>query len=214
MPTGLICGDPHGSFSHIVEFSRVNHPDVVFLLGDMEATRPLNVELKDILDSTQVYWVHGNHDTDSEASYNNLFKSTLAENNLHGRIVTVLGLRVAGLGGVFRKKIWDGNHINYESAEQYLRRCGKGNLWEGGLPLRHRSSIFPSDILQLTSASADLLLTHEAPDMHPHGNVQLTQLAINLCVPSAFHGHHHEEIQYRDGIWSGIGFRGLREIRW
>lgn len=214
MPAGLICGDPHGSFSHIVDFVRANHPDVVFLLGDMESRRPLNVELKDILDSTQVYWIHGNHDTDSEASYKNLFKSTLVENNLHGRVVTILGLRVAGLGGVFRKKIWDGNHIKYESPEQYVRMCGKGNLWEGGLPLRHRSSIFPSDILRFTSASADFLLTHEAPDMHPFGSAQLTKLATNLGVQNAFHGHHHEETQYPGGIWSGIGLRGLRLIRW
>jgi predicted phosphodiesterase len=214
MPTGLICGDPHGSFLHIVDFAKANHPDVIFLLGDMDLARPLNVELEDILNSTQIYWIHGNHDTDSEASYKNLFGSSLAKNNLHGRVVTVFGLRVAGLGGVFRKRIWDGVREEYDSPEQYCRTCGKGNLWGGGLPLKHRSSIFPSDIRQFASMSADLLLTHEAPDMHRYGNAQVTQLAKNLGVRSAFHGHHHEEIDYQNGIWFGVGLRGLREIRW
>lgn len=214
MPTALICGDPHGSFAHITEAARINTADVIFLLGDMDATRPLDEELKEVSSAAQAFWVHGNHDTDSDGAYRNTFNSALSENNLHGRVVTIAGLRVAGLGGVFRKKIWDGAHANYDSPEHYCRACGKGNLWNGGLPLRHRSSIFPSDFFRFQGMQADLLLSHEAPDLHPFGNPRITQLATDLGVRRAFHGHHHETIDYSGNVWSGVGLRGLHIIRW
>lgn len=38
------------------------------------------------------------------------FSSTLVDRNLHGRIVEIDGLRVAGLGGVFRESSWYPRH--------------------------------------------------------------------------------------------------------
>lgn len=57
----------------------------------------------------------------------------------------------------------------FENPKQYLARCGKGNLWRGGLPLTHRSTIFPDDYERLLKQRADILVTHEAPSAHPHG---------------------------------------------
>jgi len=46
------------------------------------------------------------HDTDSDADYDNLFGSGLADWNLDGRVVTIAGIRIAGLGGIFRRQVW------------------------------------------------------------------------------------------------------------
>ena len=102
----LFCGDPHGQFGHIIEAVHEHRPAAVILLGDLQAKRPLEVELSSILDLTDIWFIHGNHDTDSEADHDNLFGSKLANRNLHGKVVEVAGRRIAGLGGVFRGKVW------------------------------------------------------------------------------------------------------------
>ena len=43
-----------------------HQPAAVILLGDLQAKRPLEVELAPILDKTEVWFIHGNHDTDDE----------------------------------------------------------------------------------------------------------------------------------------------------
>lgn len=43
------------------------------------------------------------------------------------------------------------------------------NFGEGGIPLRHRTSIFPSDFETLETQQADILISHEAPKPHPLG---------------------------------------------
>jgi predicted phosphodiesterase len=210
MTTIFFCGDPHGEFHHIVDAVKRERPDAVILLGDMELRLPLHVELAGILELTDIWWIPGNHDTDSEHCHDNLFLSTLADRNLHRRIVEIAGLRIAGLGGVFRSKIWDGSHTPaHPSPDAYLAVCGKGNRWRGGLPLKHRSTIFPAEIDALMHEQADILVTHEAPPPHPFGFTPLAALATQLGVKAAFHGHHHDAIAYADGIWHGVAFRDI-----
>jgi Icc-related predicted phosphoesterase len=168
------------------------------------------VELAAILGQTELWWIHGNHDTDSQQAYAFLYDSALADQNLHGRVVEIAGVRIAGLGGIFRNKIgMPGKDAMYESLGGYLVRCGKGNYWRGGLPLKHESSIFPSEIHILSTQEAYILVTHEAPNLHPHGSSALMNLATTLKVKSAFHGHHHEDIAYPGGIWRGVGLRQI-----
>lgn len=62
----LFCGDPHGQFDHIIEAVQEHRPAAVILLGDVQAQRPLEVELASILDKTENWFIHGNHDTDTE----------------------------------------------------------------------------------------------------------------------------------------------------
>ncbi|CDG85431.1 murein transglycosylase C [Janthinobacterium agaricidamnosum NBRC 102515 = DSM 9628] len=208
-----MCGDPHGRFSHIVDAVLEERPAAVILLGDLDLQRPLHEELAPIIGVTDIRWIHGNHETDSELHYDHLFGSRLADRGLHGRVVEVAGLRVAGIGGVFRGKIWDGQHPRFDSQQSYLRVHGKGNDWRGGLPLRHRSSIFPSDIAGLQHLQADILVTHEAPDLHPHGFAPLSALARSMGVRAAFHGHHHATIVYPDGVWRGVALREIFRYR-
>lgn len=225
MSTILICGDPHGLFSHIIDAVKDRRPDSVILLGDMECKTPLHIELEEILKLTDIWFIHGNHDTNTEAYYDNLFGSKLSDRNLHGRVVEVAGLRIAGVGGVFRGQVWNPlvyPEPRFESAKQFLSRAGKGNLWRGGLPLKHRSTIFPDVFKQLQTGrivkeGVDILVSHEAPDLHRHGFSVINDLANALSKSNgrrlkAFHGHHHESINYEaqerfDGY--AVGFREI-----
>ena len=214
----LLCGDTHGQFEHLIEAVQAHRPAAVILLGDVQAQRPLEVELAPILDKTEIWFIHGNHDTDSESDHDHLFGSGMAERNLHGRVVKIAGRRIAGLGGVFRGKVWTPPApALFENPQQYLARCGKGNFWRDSLPLRHRSTIFPVDYSKLAGERADILVTHEAPSSHPHGFAAIDELARRLGVTSSFHGHHHDRLDYsaertRLGFEAfGVGLRGITD---
>ncbi|WP_051149765.1 metallophosphoesterase family protein [Methylohalobius crimeensis] len=99
-------GDPHGRFQPIIDCVQTHRPDAVILLGDMTPDRPLDEVLAPILDVTEVYWIPVNHDGDRDEWYDRVFGSGLAERNIHGRVVQIGNIRIAGLGGVFRGKIW------------------------------------------------------------------------------------------------------------
>ena len=209
------CGDNHGQFGHIVAAVNQHRPSAIVLLGDIQAKRPLQVELAEILSGTDVFWIHGNHDTDTEEDYDNLFESSLADRNLHGRVVNVGGVRIGGLGGIFREKVWlpPGKPM-HDSTKKYLSVAGKGNRWRKGLPLRHRSTIFPDDYLRLSRLSADVLVTHEAPGAHPHGNEALELLAITMGAAKLFHGHTHDALVYDHPQIKlcGVGLCGITSI--
>lgn len=215
----IILGDNHGRFNKIVQTVIAERPDAVISVGDIMGDKnihPLEQELKQILSLTEFWWIPGNHDTDSDAAYDGLFGSALAERNFSGQVVTIAGLRVAGLGGVFRGKVWmPPADAVYESEKDFLRRSGKVSHWRGGLPRQHRSTIFPDTYYGLARKRADLLITHEAPSCHPHGFAAIDDLARALGVRAAFHGHHHDCLDYSRS-WDKLGFQafgvGLRGI--
>lgn len=209
----FFCGDCHAHFDHLIEAVQVYLPATVILLGDMEAPAPLDQILAPILDLTALWWIHGNHDTDRESSYDNLFGSVLSDRNLHGRVVEVAGMRIAGLGGVFRGKVWGPpSDPLFESSDDFVRRAGRGNRWRGGLPLKHRSTIFPDVYSRLLSERADVLVTHEAPSTHSNGFPALSELAQSLGVSTMLHGHHHESYESHLGNGARVIGVGLREI--
>lgn len=235
-PDILFCGDPHGGFEHIAEMVFSRTPDAIVLLGDLNAPRPLSELLADVLALCPVYWIHGNHDTDSAAEYDHLYNDPGHPrlHGIHGRVATIVGangssLRVAGLGGVFRGRVWMPSTRPRSrgavstvpssglSRAQFLARIGKGNRWRGGLPLKQRSTIFPEHIKALSDQRADVLVTHEAPGSHPHGFQVLDRLAHSMGAQAIFHGHHHEDIPYptaTSGLRShGVGFRGIMDFQ-
>lgn len=213
-------GDVHGNFRHVAQVVRCDRPSAIVFLGDLEAQRPLEQELRDVLGKTEVWFIHGNHDTDSEASYQNLFRSTLADRNLHGRVVEIAGIRVAGLGGVFREDIWHpslpdapvhfDSYAEYrekiESETAYLPKRNDSEVKARGRLLKHRSSIFYDDWIELHGQHADILVTHEAPSCHPHGFEAIDELARSLRIRAAFHGHHHDRLNYQPH-WERLGFK-------
>jgi predicted phosphodiesterase len=203
----FFCGDTHGRFAHLLEAVQAHAPAAVVLLGDVQARQPLEQALAAILDKTQVWFIHGNHDTDTEADYDHLFGSQLASQNLHGRVVEIAGVRIAGLGGIFRGQVWrPPEPWGYASPQEFSRRQGKDDRWRGGLSLRHRSSIFPSEYAALARLGAQVLVTHEAPSVHPQGYVVLDALAQALKVEATFHGHHHDSRDYSKH-WARLGHR-------
>lgn len=200
-PKLMFFGDPHGDLNPVIAAVEHFQPEAIVLLGDIQARRPLHVELRPILDLTEIWFIHGNHDTDSDADYDNLWGSELAHRNLHGRIVEIAGFKVAGLGGIFRSKIWDPRRpieeAAFQSSDAMRRTMKREERWRDGISRKHRSSIFPADYQQLLrSGPSDILVTHEAPAAHPHGWRVIDELAEKLGVQLVVHGHHHQSIDY------------------
>ena len=204
-PAILFAGDPHSDFRTVVEQVLEYRPVALVLLGDLQPQRSLEVELAPALEITEPWFVHGNHDCDSDQDYDHVFNSKLGDRNLHGRVVDVAGFRVAGLGGVFRQKVWDPGQpldtANFHDPEQMLWSLKRGresfpDMWRGGIQRKHRCSIFPSDILSLQGRKADILVTHEAPGDHPYGFSILDSLAMQMGVRMVVHGHHHQDLNY------------------
>jgi predicted phosphodiesterase len=216
---------------HIIDAAR-SKPMSIILLGDMEFKQPAHIELAPILDAgIELFWIVGNHDTDRPESLANLLESEIANRCIDGRVVTLKdGTRIAGLGGVFREKIWYPNKLDpttgkptepqHQSYEAWARtlppasRAGKPEI-AAKQRLTHRSSIFPDVYWHLAEQRADILVTHEAPTPHPHGFVALTELAQLMGVRQCFHGHQHDALPYAPH-YEAIGFElhgvGLRGI--
>lgn len=212
----FFCGDTHSEFQHVIDAVKLHRPETTIFLGDLQAKQPLEAELHQIVGLTEVWFIHGNHDTDSDADYDHLFNSKLASRNLHGRVVDIAGYRIAGLGGIFRGQVWmPPNTPKFTSQKDYAGRGGKGNLWRGGIARKHRSTIFPEDYAFLLNQKADILVTHEAPSCHPHGFPAIDQLVKSMRVDLSFHGHHHENYNYQTTCQSlgfdayGVGMRNI-----
>lgn len=115
-------GDVHGHFDHVIEIVRRDMPAAIIFLGDLDCSRPLHEIVAPIHDLSEVWWIPGNHDADRDQASRNLFDSEFADRNLHGRVAVIDGLRVGGLGGVFRGDIWypTGGNIRHESHDEYI----------------------------------------------------------------------------------------------
>lgn len=220
----LMFGDVHGDFRHVLPAVSEHRPAAIILLGDIEANRPLERELAEVMELTEVWWLPGNHDTDTVENWRNLFQSQLADRNLHGRILEIAGVRVAGLGGVFRGEVWYPEHadapVHYASYDDYRKHSEPGRIvtarqarearkfsdvsclgrsshgTPAGKLLTHRSTIFYDEWFELYGQRADILVTHEAPGCHPHGFQVLTELARSMKVKFSFHGHQHDCLNY------------------
>ena len=97
-----------------------------------------------------------------------------------------------------------------------MRRVGQGNIWRGGVPRRHRSTIFPSVYGNLQRQKADILVTHEAPSCHKKGFCALDRLAKTMGVKWLFHGHQHEDRAYgMQGLilTRAVGYNGIVNLK-
>lgn len=222
----LYCGDPHGSFDHIIEAAVQRNASAVVLLGDLEPKRPLHEELDPIL--KRVWWIPGNHDADSDDLWIRVGSSGLADRNVHGRVVTLPdGTRLAGLGGIFREEVWHpspgaarGGKPAFRSREDHAAATPSHERWRGGHARKHWRTIYVDEVDRLADLQADVLVTHEAPSYHPHGFDILDTLAQSMGVRAIVHGHHHDRLDSSDrwalqGFASvGVGLRGISAICW
>lgn len=226
----FFCGDPHGKFKQIIRAVKLHKPSAIVLLGDIfgeaDSTKTLEEELAEIMDMTDIWAIHGNHETDHQSTTDLMLK--LGDRNIHGRVVNVGGVRIAGLGGVFRSKIWNPNqgdptYPDYKEFERIHNSKLPARLRDldpshKGERRKHLSSIFPDVYERLALLSADVLVTHEAPSCHKHGYQAVDELAQMLGVHTAFHGHHHERPDYsrhyeRIGFKAiGVGLRGISDL--
>lgn len=217
----LFCGDAHGRFAHILAAAREFSKSAVVLLGDLELERPIDEELAEI--AGRVWFVHGNHDVDRPELWERIVDSKLAIRNVHSKVVRLPnGSRLAGLGGIFRSSIWYPHptpqvHVEarYTDRRAHARSTPPGARWRGGPHLANHAAIYPSDVGRLSAQRADILVTHEAAGYHPFGFERISQLARELRVRFAVHGHQHDCID-SSAMWEAQGFRtfgvGLRGI--
>ena len=179
-------------------------PAAAVLLGDMECDRPLDHLAAPLLDrGIAVYWIHGNHDDDGGPDmWANLADPArnprTAGGALNGRVVDIAGLRVAGLGGTFRPRIWappDPPRVRRRD-DLPANLSATGPQW----PRAHQAAlvhslgataIWPEDHDALATQRADILVTHEAPGSHPVGVAVLDDLARAMGARLIVHGHHH-----------------------
>lgn len=225
------CGDTHGPLTHVVEHvlsadAGGQAPEAVILLGDIDAPRPLHLELQAIRGVTEIFWIPGNHDSDDNWAWNNLVCSDLAVGNLHCRVADVSGWCVGGLGGIFRRRIWcppePPAFQSYDAwrADLISRRPPKDfGLVESAEERRHLTTIFPECIEALAQQRAEILVSHEAPECRADGRgwEAIGDLARSLGVRFAFHGHHHDRPDYSCFPELGfeahaVGFRGITAL--
>jgi predicted phosphodiesterase len=225
-PKIFFCGDNHSHFKHIVEAVREHQPDAIVLLGDIEARQPLEMELAPILGKTEIRFIHGNHDTDTEENWRYLAHSRLGHLNLHARVETVAGVRIAGLGGIFRGKVWrpwETKYFDtYEALSKDVEQRQLEDQWSKQRAettlLTNSSTIFPAVYDALSKLRADVLVVHEAPSCHPHGFDAIDLLAQSIGAKTVFHGHHHDRLDYRSSFDKlgfrtyGVGFCGITDL--
>jgi predicted phosphodiesterase len=190
-------------------------PKAVVLLGDIQCERPLDELAAPLLGrGIAVHWIHGNHDNDGGPEmWANLAaperNPLTASGALHGRVVTIEGLRIAGLGGTFRPPVWSPPSqprlLHRHQLADHLAAHGPVYGPQQRAALTHSlstSAIWPEDIEALASQKADVLVTHEAPSSHPSGSAVLDELARQMGARMIVHGHHHvvSHARARDGL--------------
>lgn len=202
-PDILFVGDPHSHFWRVQLLIQQVRPRAVILLGDLCAENPLDEELSEVIGDTEIWFIHGNHDSDEDRWWHNITTSLeggpLEGRNLHGRVAEVQGLRVAGLGGVFYGRVWnprDQMPSVYDWPEDLVKHQLAGRMVGPDWQARVRSGVFKGVYDRLARERADILVTHEAPSMNLYGYQVLDELADRLGVSHFVHGHHHMNVQY------------------
>jgi len=119
-------------------------------------------------------------------------------------------VRIAGLGGVFRGKIWNPTlppRYQTRKAWQSIHSHKRfAQVYEAS-KRKHESSIWPEDYDCLAMLHADVLVLHEAPTSDRYGHQALDDLAARLGVRLIVHGHHHR--CYTNTLTNGIAVVGL-----
>lgn len=151
-----LLGDVHSHFAHIERAldTVAKRPTAVIFLGDIEPPAPLwrccaGIQQRGI----EWYWVIGNHDTDSESNFRNVSDPTAMAHNLDGKVCVIDGVRVAGLGGIFRGEVWhpdidDGKpqYATYAEYEKYIRGCASLKRRLTRMDLAQMQSVSPESL--------------------------------------------------------------------
>lgn len=202
----LFAGDPHRNFTPILRACAALTPGTLILLGDCDLPAPLGDIFAPAIDrGWDVRWILGNHDTETAATYDNL---TRHPGDLGLRVTTIGLVRIAGLPGVFKPRVWQPDEPpSFRTRAAFQATLQPHEPWRGGLPLFHRDTIFPEDFDYLAEQRFDILVSHEAPSSHPHGYAAIDALAKTCGASLIVHGHHH--LSYQADLPNGVRVRGL-----
>jgi hypothetical protein len=222
-------GDVHGRFDHVTESALAGRrPDAVVFLGNLQPARPFMEEIAPLLDAgIDVRWIRGSHDSDTRENWDKL--AGAMHLNIDGQVVEIAGLRVAGLGGVFRGEVWHpdsgaerwktSKRPSYRSRPDYAASLdAETEQVRLHKTLKHQSTIFWDEYVRLHDQDADILVTQEAPSCHPHGFAVIDDLAQAMGVSRLFHGRHHDSPDYRAWDYQlrfkayGVGLRGITDM--
>ena len=206
----LICGDAHGKFAHILDATERLDPQAVVLLGDMEFKRAAHIELAPIRDRL----LHPRkprhrhraglgqpHEFGIGRSVYRRPRRCPSRRHATGR--SRRGVQRKGLGATLA------------ACPRKLRRLARVvavGMAEARVDVSTRTPTpsvihFSRCLRPATAERADILVTHEAPYPHPHGRIAINELADALGVRLVFHGHEHNNLNYRE-----LGFRLSYEI--
>ena len=86
-----LCGDVHGNRRPLDRAlaSASVLPRAIVLVGDLDPPEPIGEWLAPVTNlGIETWFIHGNHDTDSEADAAHVFGASMADRNIHGRVVT------------------------------------------------------------------------------------------------------------------------------
>lgn len=209
-------GDVHGSFTHIAQalLAASIKPSWLVFLGDIAIEHmPFSQVLEPLRKSypgIKIAFIHGNHDADTYGHWNNLHDAGDAV-TLHGQVVDLDGVKVAGVGGTFLDRVW-------MPPKQPLFRSKSAAMNRGAFQFRdgqrpnpsYLGAIYPDDFDQLARERADILITHEAPSCHPYGFAKVDELARSLGVLRSFHGHTHDDLTHEyKSQWDSLEFEAI-----
>ena len=218
----VFIGDIHRQWRYVVQglAAATRRPRVAVLLGDMECDQPLDVVAAPLLDAgIAVHWIWGNHDYDGGPEmWSNLADAARNPRTcggaMNGRVVDIGGLRVAGLGGTFRRRIWEPPELPRLRHREELADdiATLGPEWteaqrRGMADALAAMAIWPEDVDALYAESADILVTHEAPSSHPQGFAMIDAIARRIGARLIIHGHHH--VCYRARAEDGLHVQGV-----
>jgi len=220
--TIVFIGDIHRQWPYVAHglAGTDTPPSAAVLLGDIECTHPLDELAVPLLDrGIPVLWIFGNHDNDGGPEmWANLVDPArnprTAPGALSGRVIEIGGVRIAGLGGTFRPRIWEPPEPprvrRREDLPADLAKLGAHWREDHRAGLAHSlgaTAIWPEDFQLLATQRADILVTHEAPSSHPAGNAALDELARAMGARLIVHGHHH--VNYRAVAPDGLRALGV-----
>lgn len=196
-------GDVHGEFRHIgrsvADAQKAGQlPSWLIFLGDVEidarSFREILAPLRREFPGVMVAFIHGNHDADTHEHWACLHDCGDAV-ALHGQVVELDGIRVAGLGGNFMGRIWAPPAGHTFANKKDASKRGPYAWRDGQRPSsKLHGAIYPDDVAMLARQRADILITHEAPSCHSYGWETLDQLARDMRVVRSFHGHTHDDL--------------------
>lgn len=192
-------GDVHGEFKYVARslVAAEVQPRWIVFAGDIDINhKPFRECLEPINHwnpGIHVAFIPGNHDADSYEHWEMLHDAGDAV-PIHGQVVEMEGIRVAGLGGHFVSRVWMPPAVPLVRSREEALRGGAFRFRDGQRPSpTYLAAIYAAEVGRLCRQRADILVAHEAPSCHRYGHTELDMLARALQARRMFHGHHHDD---------------------